>query len=67
MTHPKYEHCARCRRPAPPQDSREFIEWEATEDGLPVCPGCLTGLDEWHMDEDMFGLMDNGDTDGSTP
>ncbi|MER7927052.1 hypothetical protein ABTY96_28500 [Streptomyces sp. NPDC096057] len=64
MTHPKYEHCARCRRPAPEQDSKEFMDWEATADGLPVCPGCLTLLDEQYADEAVMDLADEATPDG---
>ncbi|MDV9168751.1 hypothetical protein R6V09_01155 [Streptomyces sp. W16] len=63
MTHPMHEHCSRCRRPAPPQDSKEFMDWEATEDGLPVCPGCLTLLDEQYMDEAVMDLADEATGD----
>jgi len=38
--------CIRCRRPVPPVESDEFVQWEANSDDggeSMICPGCLTG------------------------
>jgi hypothetical protein len=46
------EYCARCRREAPPQDSDDFLYWEALGDGADViCPGCITGQEQQEMDK----------------
>lgn len=57
MTHPTEEHCARCRRSAPDQESGDFLEWEAMSDGI-VCPGCLTGEEENAFFDDFAELAE---------
>lgn len=55
---PEYTYCRRCRRPAPDQASQEFLDWEATEEGYPICPGCLTGREEQAMAEDAMDTLE---------
>ena len=52
--------CTRCHRGAPPQDSDDFLHWEALgPDGLAVvCPSCITGEEQQAMDEDMMDLAE---------
>jgi hypothetical protein len=62
-SHPSpHYHCERCRRPAPPIEGAEFVEWEATADGSGViCPGCLTGLEHDEIANDMIDLSREAD------
>lgn len=51
--------CARCLRPAPPQDSREFIDWEALGNGQQViCPECITPAEQQAVDESDMELAE---------
>jgi hypothetical protein len=54
------EQCERCRRPAPPWESYEYLEWETTQraDGSVgvICPGCLTLGEENAIAADMEQL-----------
>lgn len=53
------QHCARCRRLAPAQESSEFGDWEALGDGSEViCPGCITGAEQQRMDEEVMDVLD---------
>ena len=50
------QFCLRCRRPAPPHESTEFCEWEASAgDGgaTVICPGCITLGEENAMLKDV--------------
>lgn len=62
----KYEpsiesHCARCLRPAPPDDDRsiEALEWttltyaDRDTTGV-VCPDCITPGEQQSMDDDVM-------------
>jgi hypothetical protein len=48
--------CARCKRTAPPQDSDDFLYWEAlgTDGAEVICPGCITGQEQQAMDEQVM-------------
>lgn len=58
---PEYTHCKRCRRQAPVQASRDFLYWETDENGLPICPGCLTGLEEQAIAEGAMTTAETAD------
>lgn len=61
------QRCARCRREAPDQASREFVHWEAIGDGTDVlCPGCITGEEQRVIDEDAMQLVDDAEFDEIT-
>ena len=67
------QNCIRCRRPAPPQDSDAFTEWEAAdESGVEViCPGCVTREEETAMVDDYSLIpyeieLAGGDPDDET-
>lgn len=53
---PEYTHCSRCRRQAPDQTTEEFLDWEVTAEGYPICPGCLTGREEQDIAESDMQL-----------
>jgi hypothetical protein len=41
------DHCSRCQRAAPAEDSEEFVYWETDADGTTlICPHCLTLSEE---------------------
>ena len=42
------QHCARCKREAPEQESDEFLTWEVIDEvgDVVVCEGCLTLAEE---------------------
>jgi hypothetical protein len=53
---PIESHCARCLRPAPPEDDQSFTDWEAlaydADEVLGVvCPDCITPEEQQAMDE----------------
>jgi hypothetical protein len=52
------ERCARCGREAPSQISDAFLEWEVIDsDGdRVICPGCITGIEQQLMDEDVMAI-----------
>ncbi|GAA4559497.1 hypothetical protein [Pseudonocardia xishanensis] len=56
------QHCDRCRREAPTQDSTAFLDWEAIGDGSDVrCPDCVTGAEQQAVDDDMMDLQQAAD------
>ena len=57
------ERCARCGREAQSQISDAFLEWEVIDsDGdRVICPGCITGIEQQLMDEDVMAF-EGGDT-----
>src|SRR3954468_7789 len=52
----RVQSCTRCHRPMPPANSKkEFMYWEAFDDGDDVvCPDCVTPAEQEAIDEDMF-------------
>src|SRR3712207_211748 len=50
--------CARCGRPAPPEESDDYVEWEALgPDGSEVvCGRCIIGAEQQAMDEAVMHL-----------
>lgn len=59
------QHCDRCGRPAPDQESADFTEWEAVGDGTTVlCPDCITPAEHQAMIEDMPRTDDTCEIDG---
>lgn len=51
-------YCARCRRPAPAEESAAYVDWEAAgPDGVEViCPDCITGGEQQAMDETVAAM-----------
>jgi DNA-directed RNA polymerase subunit RPC12/RpoP len=52
------ERCSRCGREVQ-VEAAEFVEWEVIEDGVVICPGCLTPVD--HEDRDSAVMTDSAD------
>ena len=56
------EICDRCRRPAPPRTTLDYIDWEAATkaDGTVaiICPGCVTDEEMDELFADSVEIVD---------
>jgi hypothetical protein len=54
------QHCMRCKRPAPSEDSDEFVDWEAADEtgDQVICPGCLNSEEETAIAEDAMATAE---------
>jgi hypothetical protein len=54
------QHCMRCKRLAPPEDSDEFVDWEAADEtgDQVICPGCLNSEEETAIAEDSMATAE---------
>jgi hypothetical protein len=54
------QHCLRCKRPAPSEDSDELSYWEAADEtgDQVICPGCLNSEEETAIAEDAMATAE---------